>query len=168
MSKDKQGLICKESPWINGKISVCTTQDSSFYIAKQYDGNNIFLKAIYSKDITTEVYYRDGEITKIAQTLHAWGHTNKESKGSIKVSIHYDSTGNIVSHYHNYYYNNTHFVKQGAYTSYHENGIIAEIGNYKFGQEDGMWYEFDEKGELIARKIYKEGEVVKEDTYLQK
>lgn len=43
---------------------------------------------------------------------------------------------------------------------FHENGVIKSIGDTVKGRGDGIWYYFDEKGKLIKKTIYKEGQVL--------
>ena len=40
-------------------------------------------------------------------------------------------------------------TRDGLYEEFHENGQLERRGNYKEGEQDGVWEYFDEDGKLI-------------------
>jgi antitoxin component YwqK of YwqJK toxin-antitoxin module len=46
-------------------------------------------------------------------------------------------------------------------TTWHENGQKKFEGNYKNGEEDGLWIWWDEEGNVTATATYQNGRLVK-------
>lgn len=47
------------------------------------------------------------------------------------------------------------YILNGEWHSYYENGKIKEIRNYKNGEQTGSWMKYDERGNLIGKRIVK-------------
>ena len=50
------------------------------------------------------------------------------------------------------------WVADGAWTSWHENGQVLEVGQYRMGVETGDWSWFDDNGQRVAVGTFVEGE----------
>lgn len=52
--------------------------------------------------------------------------------------------------------------KDGDYIEYHPNGEVKMKGHFRNDKRNGVWRLFDENGDLILRRTYEDGKVVKE------
>lgn len=52
-------------------------------------------------------------------------------------------------------------LMNGEYTIYYENGVIKRTGKCINGERDGIWYDYDDTGELMLTTLYKEGKELK-------
>ncbi|MBC7693186.1 MAG: hypothetical protein H7222_15585 [Methylotenera sp.] len=48
-------------------------------------------------------------------------------------------------------------VNQGKYVEWHKNGNLALEGLFKEGKKDGLWIQYDDKGNRVAEKMFNNG-----------
>jgi antitoxin component YwqK of YwqJK toxin-antitoxin module len=53
----------------------------------------------------------------------------------------------------------------GKYATYYHNGQIKETGKYSAGERVGIWYLYNDDGELMLTTVYEEGREVRWDDY---
>jgi antitoxin component YwqK of YwqJK toxin-antitoxin module len=53
----------------------------------------------------------------------------------------------------------------GKHVLYHSTGKMRESGKYSGGERVGIWYIYDEEGELLLTTIYDEGREIQWDDY---
>jgi antitoxin component YwqK of YwqJK toxin-antitoxin module len=53
---------------------------------------------------------------------------------------------------------------EGAYKEWYSNGQLRLEGLSKNGKKDGIWKEYDEKGDLVNEFIFDEGEEISIDS----
>jgi hypothetical protein len=49
------------------------------------------------------------------------------------------------------------YVNHGKYYQYHLNGKIAVEGQFEDGRKEGIWIEYNEKGDPVVKKYYEKG-----------
>ena len=49
------------------------------------------------------------------------------------------------------------YLNEGHYRQYYDNGKIAIEGQFKDGKKEGIWTQYDEKGEANLEKYYEKG-----------
>ena len=98
----------------------------------EYYTNGQLKEEIILKDGIEEItgYCENGQIN-----FHGFTKNEKEDKGE-RVK----------------YYKNK--LRHGKWVWYHDNGKKSFYGNYKNGEEDGIWYFYDEQGNLEQKKIH--------------
>lgn len=83
-----------------------------------------------------------------------------------KFNIHYlkvlNCEGTVISEMN---YNSYLDRKEGSYILRHTNGIIKEIGNYKDGKKDGVFYYCNAKGKITRKLIYSSNSVDRKRNY---
>ena len=139
------GNILQEENWNNGKL------DGDFF--EYNETGEITVKGEYvegteegewfyiqGKAIEKGVYY-DGMRTGL------WTTKWREEGTSIS-EIEYDQN-----------------LFNGKHTLYYHNGNVKETGKYSSGERVGIWYLYDEEGELILTTVYDEGREVRWNEY---
>jgi len=53
-------------------------------------------------------------------------------------------------------------LREGPYTRYHADGTLAEEGFYLAGRRQGAWYVYDRRGRLSGKRIYRDGELLRD------
>ena len=69
-------------------------------------------------------------------------------KGNISSEIEYDQD-----------------LMNGKYTIYYENHVVKRTGKCINGERDGVWYDYNDNGELILTTLYKDGVEVRWNNY---
>lgn len=52
---------------------------------------------------------------------------------------------------------NGELINQGQFRQYYPSGKIALEGTFQSGKKDGLWIQYDEKGDRIAEKWFEAG-----------
>ncbi len=63
-------------------------------------------------------------------------------------------TGEIRYRYSRYKTPTGEWVRHGLFMAYHQNGIVACMGQYSDGFETGLWTDFHENGQKSAEGYY--------------
>ena len=58
-----------------------------------------------------------------------------------------------------FYHIDTNELVTGIVESFHENGRLKRRGNFKDGEQDGLWESYRENGQLSSTTNYKDGEL---------
>ena len=51
-------------------------------------------------------------------------------------------------------------IKNGLHESFYKNGQLKFRGNYKDGEQHGLWEYFDESGNLTKTEEWEDGELI--------
>ena len=51
-------------------------------------------------------------------------------------------------------------IKDGLHESFYKNGQLKFRGNYKDGEQHGLWEYFDESGNLTKTEEWEDGELI--------
>jgi antitoxin component YwqK of YwqJK toxin-antitoxin module len=139
------GEILQEENWRNGKL----------------DG--IFIEYNESGEITTQGEYLEG--TEEGEWFYIQGN-------AIEKGIYYDGMraglwttkwrkdGKLISEIE---YDLDVF--NGKYVLYHPTGKIRETGKYSGGERMGIWYLYNDEGEMLLTTVYSEGREVQWNDY---
>jgi antitoxin component YwqK of YwqJK toxin-antitoxin module len=139
------GEILQEENWSNGKL------DGDFV---EYDEN---------RTIRTQGTYFEG--TEEGEWLYVQGHAIEKGvyfdgmrSGLWTTQWKTDAKPISEIEYDQDLYN-------GKYVLYHANGKIRETGKYSGGERTGIWYLYDEEGELLLTTVYVEGREIQWNDY---
>ncbi len=53
----------------------------------------------------------------------------------------------------------------GKYKIYYDNHVVKRTGKCINGERDGVWYDYNDNGELILTTLYKDGVEVRWNNY---
>lgn len=163
---DRQGYVSKEQRFVDGKLN----GEYREYLR----GNYILIQANYlNGELEGEYvrYYSDKPSAKMEESFYKNG--VKDGK-----STFFAQNGRAIAEYSykdgmfdgvNRTFYDTGAVKteetyvndvlQGEYREFFQDGRTVKVrGMYENGQKEGIWYEYDSKGDIISKTKYKNGE----------
>ncbi len=175
----KNGL--KNGEWKSfqedGTLSSTESYSVGFKQGKQYQyhsNGNLKIEKEYSMNVLTfeQTYYSSGKLKK--QSTYINGRTDGTSTEYFenekpKVIENY-SYGGRDGVWNSYYENGqlksteTYYskIRQGEVKFWYRNGVLKELGNYnKYAQQDGEWIKYDSTGQLVEKRIYITGRLMK-------
>lgn len=135
-------------------LHITKTKQMKFLI-----GSLLLMLSLHSFSQSSAKFYFDEDLHPAPKKKAVIYGTGEMDSGLYKLTCYYQKKKNPLACVV-YFSNSTQRVREGRFRFYYEDGTTGTEGNYRNGKKEGLWIDYNKKGEINDSVEYKDGMAV--------
>ena len=119
-------------------------------------GSLLLMISLHGISQSSTTFYFDESMHPATKKKAVISGTGKMDSGLYKLTCYYQKKKSPLASVA-YFKDSTQQLREGKYQIYFENGTTRTVGNYRNGKKEGLWIDYDEKGNINDSTEYKDG-----------